>query len=58
VQSQVLEGTLSGNLVQIQKEAREVSQSVIDGVDGFILSHETSIGEQSTEAAILLAKSI
>ena len=32
--------------------------AVLDGCDGFILSHETSVGKKPVEAAVLLAKAI
>ena len=35
-----------------------MSVAVLDGTDGFILSHETSIGKHSIEATVLLAKAI
>ena len=36
----------------------DVSSSVIEGADVFILSHETSSGKYSVEATVLLAKAI
>jgi len=32
--------------------------AVLDGCDGFILSHETSIGKHAVEATVMLAKAI
>ena len=58
LQSQVLEGIVRGDSKAIRLETQEISTSVIEGVDGFILSHETSVCKQSTEATVLLAKSI
>ena len=36
----------------------DVSSSVIEGADVFILSHETSSGKYAVEATVLLAKAI
>lgn len=36
----------------------DVSQSVVEGADAFILSQETSVGQVPTESTILLAKAI
>ena len=35
-----------------------MSNAVLDGADGFILSHETSIGKKPLESTVLLAKSM
>ena len=60
IQSQVLE-SMTDNLIlgrdQIQ-ETQEISNAVLDGVDGFVLSHETSIGTKPQESTVLLAKSM
>ena len=32
--------------------------AVLDGADGFILSHETSIGAHAIDSCVLLAKAI
>ena len=60
VQSQVLESMVDceqQGVAQIQ-ETQEISNAVLDGVDGFILSHETSIGKKPHESTVLLAKSM
>jgi len=36
----------------------DVSSSVIEGADCFILSHETSQGKYAVDATVLLAKAI
>ena len=41
-----------------RNEATDISQAVLEGVDTFILSHETSIGQNSVDAVIQLSKSI
>ena len=58
LQSQVMESMVTQNLGEARQEAQDVSVSVLDGADGFILSHETSIGKYPLEAAVLLAKAI
>jgi len=44
LQSQVMESMVTQNLGAARLEAQDVSVAVLDGADGFILSHETSIG--------------
>lgn len=39
-------------------ETAEISTTVLEGADVFILSHETSIGKAPLESTVLLAKSI
>ncbi len=58
LQSEVMEGMITNDLDELRKQTNDVSQSVIDGADVFILSHETSVGKHPVEATILLAKSI
>lgn len=58
LQSQVMESMVTQNLGAARLEAQDVSVAVLDGADGFILSHETSIGQHPLEAAVLLAKAI
>jgi len=48
----------TGSPLDLRQQVSDCSQAVIEGCDGFILSHETSCGEHSTEATILLAKAI
>ena len=58
VQSQVLESMSACNMQGVSQvqESQEIPNAVLDGVDGFVLSHETSIGKQPHESAVLLAK--
>ena len=58
LQSQVMESMISQNRGEARQEAQDVSVAVLDGTDGFILSHETSCGDRPIEAAVLLAKAI
>ena len=58
LQSQVMESMMDQNLGNARQEAQDVSVAVLDGADGFILSHETSIGKHPLEATVLLAKAI
>ena len=39
-------------MAQIQ-ETQEISNAVLDGADGFILSHETSVGKKPHESTVL-----
>lgn len=58
IQSQVLESLIPADSTASRQETQDISASVIEGVDAFILSHETSIGASPLNATILLAKSI
>lgn len=39
-------------------EVTEISAGTLDGVDSFILSHETSIGNNAIDSVVTLAKGI
>lgn len=39
-------------------DAEDVTSSILEGVDSFILSHETSVGKYPVQAVIQLAKCI
>lgn len=41
-----------------RRDAEDVTSGVLEGIDAFILSHETSIGKYPVEATIQLAKCI
>jgi pyruvate kinase len=41
-----------------RQELTEITSSTLDGVDCFILSHETSIGANGRDAVTALAKGI
>lgn len=58
LQSQVLDTQIEGLPTEARQEAADISSAVLDGADAFILSNETSIGENPQPAAILLAKAI
>jgi pyruvate kinase len=49
---------LANHVGDARQETTDISAAVQDGVDVFILSHETSIGQFSLEATMLLAKAI
>ena len=53
-----MESMITQNLGEARQEAQDVSMAVLDGTDGFILSHETSMGKYPLEATVLLAKAI
>lgn len=57
LQSQVLESQID-EPKDARLETTDISTSVMDGVDAFILSHETSIGQQPQQTTVLLAKAI
>lgn len=58
LQSQVLESMVTNNIIAARQETMDVSSSVMEGADVFILSHETSLGKYAVESTVLLAKSI
>ena len=58
IQSQVLETQIDGDSKEARQETQDISQSVLDGADAFILSHETSIGKNGIETTGLLSKAI
>ena len=41
-----------------RSEAEDITAAVLEGVDAFILSHETSLGKYPVESVIQLAKAI
>lgn len=57
VQSQVLESMIKEGAAHRQ-DAEDVTSGVLEGIDAFILSHETSIGKYPVDATIQLAKCI
>lgn len=57
VQSQVLESMIQEASAH-RRDAEDVTSGVLEGIDAFILSHETSIGKYPVEATIQLAKCI
>lgn len=58
MQSQVLESMSAQNIAQARQETQDVSAAIMEGADGFILSHETSVGRFPLESTVLLAKAI
>ena len=58
LQSQILESQIDGVLQDARQETQDISQSVLDGADAFILSHETSVGSKGVETTGLLSKAI
>ncbi len=57
LQSQLLESMVLSDEANRQ-DAEDVTSAVLEGVDSFILTHETSVGRQPEEAVIQLAKCI
>lgn len=57
VQSQVLESMIK-EVSAHRQDAEDVTSGVLEGIDAFILSHETSVGKYPVEATIQLAKCI
>lgn len=49
---------LQNNIAKARQETMDISSSVIEGCDCFILSHETSCGKYSIDATVMLAKAI
>ena len=47
-----------GQNVPERNELAEISEATLGGVDGFLLSHETSIGKDPVEATTFMAKAI
>lgn len=41
-----------------RQDAEDVTSAILEGVDSFILSHETAVGQFPEEAVIQLAKCI
>lgn len=41
-----------------RQDAEDVTSALLEGVDSFILSHETSVGKYPIESVIQLAKCI
>lgn len=51
IQSQVLESMVDKEVAN-RAEAEDITSAVLEGVDAFILSHETSIGRYPAEAVV------
>lgn len=49
---------LTNNMQAARQETTDISSAVSEGVDVFMLSHETSVGPYGLEATVLLAKAI
>ena len=58
MQSEVIESMVRNEYKAVRQQVADASQQVGEGVDAFILSHETSIGISPVESTILLAKAI
>eukprot|EP00347_Sterkiella_histriomuscorum_P014148 403361980 len=57
LQSQVLESMIQSDLAS-RSDAEDVTSAILEGVDSFILSHETSIGKYPIQSVVQLAKCI
>jgi pyruvate kinase len=51
VQSQVLESMIAEPSAHRQ-DAEDVTSGVLEGIDAFILSHETSVGKHPVDAVV------
>ena len=58
LQSQVLDTQVEGAATDARQETSDISAAVLDGADAFILSNETSVGQNPQGSAVLLAKAI
>jgi|TARA_B110000285_G_C15046559_1_gene574618 pyruvate kinase len=54
----MIESMIAADKKPERTELSEISTVTLDGADCFILSHETSVGDQCVEATICLAKAI
>lgn len=57
LQSQLMESMVENNQPE-RTEITEITTATLDGADTFVLSHETSCGQNSLEAVVSLAKGI
>jgi len=53
----VLEGMINSS-APMRQDLTEITSSTLDGVDCFILCHETAIGNHATAAVTALAKGV
>ena len=58
MQSQMIESMITAGNKPERTELSEISTVTLDGADCFILSHETSCGEQAVDSTICMAKAI
>ena len=58
MQSQMIESMITTGNKPERTELSEISTVTLDGADCFILSHETSCGEQAVDSTICMAKAI
>lgn len=49
---------VTNDLKDARIQTSDISNSVVEGADVFILSHETSCSQHAVDATVLLAKSI